>query len=144
MTLRRDFLAMTAGAVAAKTVLPMAARAQVQVPIGGKLNPDATLLAACTAFLTHWDAMPVATGRARVCGTPECHRHEEAVEAHVERGDELAEPVIGMPATTLAGLQAKARVLIAWDGGNWIAPKGELSGRLLFNMLADLDGMTAR
>ena len=135
---------MTAGAVAARTVLPMAARAETNVRASDiHPHPDAASLAACAEFLAHWDAMPVATGAARVCGTPECERHEEAVEAHVIRADELAEPVVGMTVTTLDGLQAKARVLIAWDGGNWITPQGELSGRLLFNLLADLERMTA-
>lgn len=44
MTLRRDFMAMTAGAVAARTVLPMAAKA-------GEPHPDAALIAACNEYL---------------------------------------------------------------------------------------------
>ena len=41
MTVRRDFLAFTAGAVVARTVLPLAARAEPGA------HPDAALIAAC-------------------------------------------------------------------------------------------------
>ena len=52
MTLRRDFLGFTAGAVAARTVLPLAARAETPpfVHAMSPDHPDAKLIAACMAF----------------------------------------------------------------------------------------------
>ena len=49
MTLRRDFLSMTAGAVAARTVLPMAARAKANVRTSdNRPHPDTELIRVCT------------------------------------------------------------------------------------------------
>ena len=54
MTVRRDFLAFTAGAVVARTVLPAVTRAE-------PVNPDADLIAACEqhpALLAAYNADP--------------------------------------------------------------------------------------
>jgi hypothetical protein len=52
MTLRRDFLAFTAGAVVAKTVLPLAAKAKVSQVEKPFPQPDAALLASIARFVT--------------------------------------------------------------------------------------------
>ena len=46
MSNRRDFLGFTAGAVAARTVLPMAAKA-APIPVIAPGNPDAELIRQC-------------------------------------------------------------------------------------------------
>ncbi len=133
MTMRRDFLAFTAGTVVTKAVLPLAARAEAP-------SPDAALLDACAAYHACEASRPIPTGQAKVCGTPECDRHEAVQEAITERANDMVDDLADMPAVTREGMQAKARAILLWDGGNSL--KGEpddYSGdRLMASLLRDL------
>ena len=55
MSTRRDFLGFTAGAVAARTVLPMAAKA-APIPVIAPGNPDAELIRVCNEHVTNLHA----------------------------------------------------------------------------------------
>ncbi len=103
MTLRRDFLAFTAGAVAARTVLPVAARAE---GVGGSpiLNPDAELIAACQDYLRlqrTWDAY--------CSNIPGDIEEDDPGYAMLEPLAELRERIVSMRATTQEGFLARAR-----------------------------------
>jgi hypothetical protein len=98
MTLRRDFLAFTAGAVVAKTVLPLAAKA---APV-----PEPDLHAACARF---WEAHDV---------LERWNRHE------ISLTDETATPLTAQwhdamveisnhQTRTVEGIRAKAKVMLA-------------------------------
>jgi hypothetical protein len=107
MTMRRDFLAFTAGAVVAKTVLPIAAEAKgvsfLQTS-PSTADPDAILIALCATF-------------SRACGeirrlnaTEGCA--DEDMDAAVEAFWAPIGGIIDTPATTKASIQAKAQAMI--------------------------------
>ncbi len=83
---------------------------------------------------------PIAIGQAEQCGTLEYDQHETVQNAITERANELVGDLADMPAVTREGMQAKARAILLWDGGN--ALKGEpddYSGdRLMASLLRDL------
>ena len=102
-------------------------------------SPDAELLEACAAYHACEDSRP-APNPDLVCNTPECDRHEALHEAITERADVMVGDLADMPAVTREGMQAKARAILLWDGGN--ALKGEpddYSGdRLMASLLRHL------
>ena len=129
MTARRDFFAFTAGAVAARTVLPIAA-ARAAVP-----DREAELIAACAAFER------LAVVYAEACGAAEDMAHD----ATLDRLDAAMSPwlatICRVPAETLGGLRAKARALAAWDGDAFVPnddPRGCTDERLRASLIRDL------
>ncbi len=92
--LRRDFLAFTAGAVAARTVLPIAARA-------AEPHPDAAVFAACAAFAAADAAVTTA-----YCVHPDTEHDEE-----VSASDAALSAVAALRPITMAGMRAKAAVI---------------------------------
>ena len=118
MTLRRDFLAMTAGAVAAKTMLPLAARAQgSQIEIFTP-HPDATLLALCQAF--HQACTDLAAVNAKDDPT------DEEIGPIVDAWGAPIDTITSTPATTLEGVRAKAQAVIdAFSSGGVDRHRGE-------------------
>ena len=125
---------------AASVMLPGAVRAMGQYVQAPDIHPDADLLEACAAYQAMEASRPVATGQAEKCGTPECDEHEAAQEVITERANEMVHELADMPAVTREGMQAKARAILLWDGGNSL--KGEpddYSGdRLMASLLRDL------
>ncbi len=105
MTLRRDFLGFTAGAVVARTILPVAARVAERppfIPAMSPDHPDAALIAACMAFMKAEAALFAVPDDA-----PD-DAHSEATDRYHDRHKAL----IDIRATTLAGLKAKTRAVI--------------------------------
>ncbi len=104
------------------------------------VSPDAALLEACAAYHACEASRPIPTGQAKICGTPECDRHEEAQEAITERANDMVDDLADRTATTREGMQAKARAILLWDGGHSL--KGEpddYSGdRLMASLLRDV------
>ena len=125
MSTRRDFLAFTAGAVATKTVLPLAAGAE---PVQ---HPDADLLAAAERFIEHERAI-----RAMPCDAS-TEAEEEAQEADqrhmfsIQRA--LTLELETMRATTADGIAARARCLAVHnaDGAFSMEDPNTTTGRLL-------------
>jgi hypothetical protein len=111
MTMRRDFLAFTAGAVVAKTVLPMAARAENNGSNRTDIlpHPDAELL----RLIAESDAL-TAQSDALVEGVEDyklpCWVEAEALG---DRAYEMKELAVAIPAMTADGLRAKAAFVIA-------------------------------
>ncbi len=94
MTLRRDFLGFTAGAVAARTVLPAVARAE-------SAHPDAGLIADSIEYYALQKA-----------GAALPNEAEDAIYAVWDRAHEVFARVVRTKPKTLIGLKAKARVVI--------------------------------
>ncbi len=129
MTARRDFLAFTAGAVAARTVLPAAARAQEQSgPSDGGDHPDAPLIAACAAAIAVWDrieAMPPG--------------QEDAVwDAAGAEWHDAIKAVTFIRARTALGRKAKARILILEMQGSPPPAKGDQERLLAWRLAHDV------
>jgi hypothetical protein len=107
MSTRRDLLAFTAGAVAARTVLPLAAKAT-------ETHPDAELIRICGAFDATWqqycdccfDADP---------GSPE-EDLAMAEQAHyLNIMKDLAKQMYALRASTQDGLVARVRSQALWE-----------------------------
>jgi hypothetical protein len=84
-------------------------------------NPDAELLASLSEF----DKLVIEKRAAYACcRTP---ADEEAIDAQIEplekRLSELLDLICKIPASTLAGVRARARSLVLWDGGDWLSVK---------------------
>ncbi len=94
MTLRRDFLGFTAGAVTARTILPAAARAD-------EAHPDASLIA---DSIKYYDLQKLGAA------LPDEDREE--IYAVWDRAHEVFARVVRTKPKTLIGLKAKARVVI--------------------------------
>ena len=131
----RDLVTIERGPATPTAVSPVASERPEPV------HPDAELLEACAACHACEDSRP-APNPDLVCNTPECDRHEALHEAITERADVMVGDLAAMPAVTREGMQAKARAILLWDGGN--ALKGEpddYSGdRLMASLLRDLLG----
>ena len=105
MSTRRDFIAFTVGAVAARTVLPIAARAEAPNPDAELLRLGASFRAARPAELAAWD---LAEG--------EFDDHGPFTRLASAASDEVAvivDQVAALPARTLAGLLVKM-VALDW------------------------------
>ncbi len=114
MTARRDFLAFTAGAVAAKTVLPLAARAEVRHVSAPSEHPDAELIAVCAEF-DRLEQAYIDRGGDYEPGSPE----DDAAEAERDRLSAAQDPLVArmceLRATTREGQAARARSLALWN-----------------------------
>jgi hypothetical protein len=132
MSTRRDFFAFTAGAVVAKTVLPLVARAETVQ------HPDAVLIAICAEF----DACERQTSIIHGTG-PDCVVDDDEANATsapvfarmrvlLDRMDELR-------ATTPAGIQARAHSLAlhGGHGGYSFDCFDSMVGRLLVYLMRD-------
>lgn len=104
MTARRTLLRFTAATVAARTDLPLAARAE-EAPHGGALSahPDAALIAMA-------DRYPAALAEFNGYHGPEGDPRDDAMRAEVYG---TFEHMLDARPTTLEGLAAKARVALA-------------------------------
>ena len=103
--IRRDFLGFTAGAVAARTVLPVAAGAapvQAAIPPAGDAHPDADLFAACAGAVAVWDEIDAMPGG----------QEDEVWYELSDRWADAINAVTDCRARTKAGCKAKARILI--------------------------------
>ena len=118
MTLRRDFLSMTAGAVAARTVLPMAAKAEKLRQDGAVStpHPDAALLAALSEFdaIEHHFLSLYERGHPRYIEDDD--ERDEVVVLLNEAQHPSLERVCSLPARTLEGILARARTIVLQDG----------------------------
>ena len=136
MSTRRNLLS----AAAASVMLSGAVRAMGQYVQAPDIHPDAELLDACAAYQAMEASRPIPIGQAEECGTLECDEHEAAQEAITECANEMVHDLADRPAVTREGMQAKARAILLWDGGNSL--KGEpddYSGdRLMASLLRDL------
>ena len=98
MSTRRDFLGFTAGAVAARTVLPMAAKA-APMPVIAPGNPDAELIRLCAEHVANMRAYN------RDGGLEDIDKPDPLWDAYERTRDAITEA----KPCTLAGMQAKAR-----------------------------------
>ncbi len=140
MTLRRDFLAFTAGAVAARTVLPLAAKTAPEGQPSEGAHPDATLLTACASFAV------ACAGIARINATPDLTDEDAA--PIIRQWNAPIDTITNLPATTLDGIRAKAQAVIdAFESGGVNRSRGEsveqaagyhelMAWRLAHNILA--------
>ena len=138
MSTRRDFFAFTAGAVVAKTVLPIAARAEGMVMTTNTSSPDAELIAVCAEF----DACEQQTCIIHGTG-PDCvvdDNEANAVSAPIfARMHVLLDRMDELRATTPAGIQARAHSL-ALHGGDFgysFDYPDTMVGRLLVYLMRD-------
>ena len=108
MTLRRDFLAFTAGAVAAKTVLPIGARA---APLPS--HPDAALLGVIGRFMElEREYMDLFDDPSSI---EDDHAHDLAADRIAEAQDPLLDALCSLRATTAEGIKARALCLLLAD-----------------------------
>jgi hypothetical protein len=123
VTLRRDFLAFTAGALVAKTVLPIAAMAEVSQVEKATPHPDAELLRLCA------ESSALAAQSDALIDGVEDYKLPCWVEAEAlgDQAYDLKERVAAMPALTIEGMQAKAAFVVADLDWGSIAPEMALS-----------------
>ena len=112
MTLRRDFLAFTAGAVAARTVLPRVGHAATLE--AAPAHPDAELLALCAEF-DAWEHRFLATDFKAENDTPAAFAAQMEQERCRDAQDSLVDRMCDLRAVTLEGQRARARSLLLWD-----------------------------
>ena len=92
-------------------------------------EPDAALIAACTdldAALKQADELEV----------PIRGVTDETIEAYINRLDCVAETISRLPATTPAGLRAKAQAVIAYL--RWSAPAWDLDCEMALSLARDI------
>jgi hypothetical protein len=119
MTLRRDFLAMTAGAVAAKTVLPLAAGAETLSASRTRSSPDALLIETCFRFAeADWESWY------RYCTAPDDVADEQDTPADTD----TLHWIVATPATTPEGWHAKALAAAAWNRAAYDDPEDDRDG----------------
>jgi hypothetical protein len=130
MSTRRHLLALTVGAIAARTLLPIAARAELVhgLPeVTSEGHPDAALITACAAAEAAWDeieAMPRG-------------QEDEVWEALSRRWNDAIAAVTNMRARTGAGCKAKARILLL-DMEDQEPGEIDRSGRLAWALARDV------
>ena len=139
MTARRDFLAFTAGAVAAKTVLPLAARAEVRHGAAPSVHPDAVLLAnAAEARRLDREAFAMTIDLNH--GDPERDTTYAAANVMMTAYHAIAATICMMPANTVEGILAKvelARERILLDAHDQPDPEDAMA----WSLFADLERM---
>jgi hypothetical protein len=139
MSKRRDFLGFTAGVVVARTVLPIAAKAEEVVntttPAG---HPDADLLHLAERFIQHERAMQEWPCEA-LPGTPEDERQYAEQSRMVDIQHSLTLQLGLLRATTSDGIQARARCLAVHnaDGAFTMDDPNTTTGRLLRHLMRD-------
>jgi hypothetical protein len=118
MTMRRGFLAFTAGAVVAKTVLPVAAGAKTAATSTNcsqdSSHPDAALLASIARFnvLEHHISAHYSGGAFHIEDDDE---RDEALEPFRDEQQDLLPLICPVRAVTHEGIVAKAQMLNLWD-----------------------------
>ncbi len=146
MTLRRDFLCLTVSAVAAKTVLPMAAKAQVRHLAAPSEHPDADLIAldltldeAMAAEQAVWDAN---------AGDNWTEEGEEHANVMMARTSAIIRQIEAVRALSIDGLKVKMKALVWCHSGRlpdldfFCAQKSPATDvRLVMEILADLDAI---
>ncbi len=131
MTMRRDFLAFTAGAVVTKAVLPLAARAEAP-------SADADLIAVCAEFDAYERRTCIIHGTGPDCIVDDAEANVASAPLFarmhllLDRMDELR-------ATTPAGIQARAHSLAqhGGHGGYSFDYPTTMVGRLLVYLMRD-------
>ena len=122
MTLRRDFLAFTTGAIAARTVLPAMAQAAEPRDVArlSDPHPDAEILALAAAFIAgereREQIDEPSHHVVRYVFPPDVAARRKVLTAQFF---DLRTRIAETTAVTLEGYQAKARVLMMW-----LAPTG--------------------
>lgn len=139
MTLRRDFLSMTAGAVAARTVLPIVAKAEDDmrsVDAKGSSHPDAELIRLCSAACAMTTQSDLAYET--VADIPSRDpRYKPGCDEANRLGDiayDLRQRVLGMRAHTLDGMRAKAGYVLSDLESNGLA--SEMAHSIMHDILA--------
>lgn len=134
MRTRRDMLAFTAGAAAARTVLPMAAHAAAVEPGTGTVppDPDASVKAACLAFLMAERSLH-ALSYAHDDGTPGFAAEQAALAGYVGRQERALDVMEANPACTIEGVALVAACLAGhgWHGDFSFDGPGTITRRLL-------------
>jgi hypothetical protein len=99
-TLRRDFLAFTGGAIAARTVLPMAAQAETVQ------HPDANLIGACDEYVRLQQKFET-----RLAALPGDIPDDDPAWSILDPIDDLKDKIATLQATTPEGHFARARCI---------------------------------
>ena len=135
MTLRRDFLAFTAGAVAARTVLPVVAHA-------APADPAAELVRLADAIDENdRRSSSLDKERDRTSDRAERARLQAMQEPLTEASWDLRAALAEIPATTMEGFRAKARVVRLYDyeGDGFASPYSQEA--VAYSLANDLLGL---
>jgi hypothetical protein len=114
MSTRRDLLGFTAGAVAARTVLPMAAMAK-----GAQLAPPLSRDTALIAALAEFDAIEryvFSLYPGEVNAIEDDDERDALIRPLSEAQWGMLDRVCGVQARTLEGILARARTIVLQDG----------------------------
>ena len=136
MTVRRDFLAFTAGAVVARTVLPLAARAEVRHGAAPSVHPDAALLANAAEAL-RLDRESIALTIDLPHDDPQREENYAAARVMMATYHAITAMVCMMPAETVQAKAELARTAILLGPDDEPDP----DDRLVWSVLADLERM---
>jgi hypothetical protein len=133
MSTRRDFLALGAGAVAAATVLPIAAASAAG-------HPDAELVRLGERLREAWAAEQAALANSERDQTPEADRRWELLE---RRSSAIVGQIEQQRATTLDGLRVKELALRWCNEGEPLTAAllgfgASTDGRLILGIFGDL------
>ncbi len=90
-----------------------ARRLGLVAPLGADVFPDADLLDKTAAFFSARAARPGSVGAEKIANTPECERYEASLEACFAAEDAIFRAAMALPACTMLGLRAKARLVKA-------------------------------
>ncbi len=140
MTLRRDFLGFTAGAVAARTILPKAAHAEAGQGDGSPIapSPDAELIAVCAEF-DAWQRRFLATDfEALGDDTPAGLAASAEQRCCIDAQDALLDRMSELRAVTWEGQAARARSLALWDAELMKPDPHDTNQRLTAAIVRDL------
>jgi hypothetical protein len=143
MSTRRDFLGFTALAVAGRTVLPIAARAEV-----AQIEPPITRDTALIAALAEFDAIEryvFSLYPGETNAIEEDAERDAVIRPLSEAQWGMLDRVCGVQAKTLEGILARARTIVLQDGELDPAvdamTEGYTNGRLVAALLRDLLAM---
>ena len=136
MTLRRDLLAFTASAAAARTVLPLAARAE---GVGASPTPDAELIEVCAEF-DAWERRFLATDFEADSDTPAGQAAATEQQRCADAQESLVDRMCELRATTMEGHRARARSLALPDLELMKAESDDSSDCLTAAIVRDLIG----
>ena len=138
MSTRRDFFAFTAGAVVAKTVLPIAARAEGMAATTIPSSPDTELITVCAEFDAHERQTSIIHGTGPDCVVDD-DEADVASAPFYARMHVLLGRMEELRATTPAGIQARAHSLALHGGHGRYSFDCDTSmvGRLLVYLMRD-------
>ncbi len=133
-TVRRDFLAFSAGAVVAKTILPIGAARAAD-------HPDAHLIALC-AKLDALERDFLATDFGAMPYTPAADHAEAEQDRIADAQAPIVDAICARPPQTAAGAVAVAHSLALWDGDLFRqgGPDGDTNERLVALLVRGLMG----